>query len=116
MTGRGGWAALRFRGLICQPVLDFPQFGICDKHGVGIEQRPRQASHSVSPLALAKISGKERTKRGEDKMPGFGLLILSCPFFGGCRRCGIEGGKAFLECHGNATGRGLSAQYEAQSV
>ena len=116
MTGRGGCAALRFRGRICRYILNFPQLGIGDKHGVGIEQRYCQASHSVSPLALAKIRGKERTKRGKDKMPGFHLLVLPGPFFGGCRRCGIKCGKAFSECHGNATGRGLSAQDEAQIV
>ncbi len=42
-------------------------------------------------------------------MPGFGLSVLPCPFFGPCRCCGVECGKAFLECHGNSTGRGLSA-------
>ena len=116
MTGRGGCAALRFRGLIYQSILNFPQLGIRDKYGVGIEQRYCQTVHSVSPLTLAQIRGKECAKRGEDEMPGFHRLVLPCPFFGGCRRCGIEFGKAFLECHGNATGRGLSAQDEAQIV
>ncbi len=116
MAGRGGCAALRFRDLIYQSILNLPQLGIGDKYGVGIEQRYCQTVHSVSPLTLAKISGKERAKRGKDKMPGFHRLVLPCPFFGGCRCCGIKCGKAFSECHGNTIGRGLSAQDEAQIV
>lgn len=79
-----GCTALQFRRLGCQSILHFPQLGIGDKHSVGIEQRCREASHSVPPLAPAKIRRKERAKRGKDKMPGFGLLVLPGPFFGVC--------------------------------